>query len=317
MSVYIVGDTHGRFDLDKLFAMNFDARGLTKNDYVIVCGDFGLVWDAPGSSYHYDNNEATLDWLGNKPWTTLFIDGNHENHDQLASYPVSTWHGGQVHFIRESVIHLMRGEMFDIDGSLFFAMGGARSIDSDMRVEGESWWAYEVPDDYEKEHAIATLDKYDWTCDYVLTHDCPANVKFDLGCRTGKVYEMDAWEQWLQYVSENLTFSHWFFGHYHEDYKNIGLGGKFTVLYNYVYDLTAQDWSDRMRVPRVNSYDQLPEPANQHGYTIAEIADIVGLEEEDIVPIVDAKMKGSTVAVNEDGEVLIYRSDLFKILDWI
>lgn len=317
MTVFITGDTHGRMDIDKLCAMNFDARGLTKNDYVIVVGDLGLVWDsAPDASSHARRNEDALDWLDEKPWTTLFVDGNHENHDRLASYPVSEWHGGLVHFIRGSVIHLMRGEMFNIDGALYFAMGGAASIDRDCRVAGVSWWASEMPSDEEKQHALDTLDAYGWTCDYVLTHDCPADVKYELGCRTGRSYQPDGWSQWLQYVADNLTFSQWFFGHYHEDCAHIGIGGKYTALYDCVYDVSEGQWSDRISVPFVETIEQLPEPVHQHGYTLAEIADIAGVGIDVVERAMSREMNGSTVAMSDDGDVLVYRSDVFRVLGW-
>ena len=41
--IYITGDTHAdfiRFSTDK-FPIQ---KGMTKNDYVIICGDFGGVW---------------------------------------------------------------------------------------------------------------------------------------------------------------------------------------------------------------------------------------------------------------------------------
>ena len=79
--IYITGDTHAEFN--RFSRKNFDA---TENDYVIICGDFGGVWDE--SSYQ----KYWLDWLGAKPWTTLFVDGNHENYDLLATYPVEQLH---------------------------------------------------------------------------------------------------------------------------------------------------------------------------------------------------------------------------------
>lgn len=32
-----------------------------------------------------------LDWLGDRPWTTLFVDGNHECFPHLAELPVQCW----------------------------------------------------------------------------------------------------------------------------------------------------------------------------------------------------------------------------------
>lgn len=317
MTVFITGDTHGRLDIGKLLGMNFDATGLNKDDYMIIVGDLGLVWDPPqDTGYYAQRNENTLDWLDAKPWTTLFIDGNHENHDLLNSYPVSEWHGGRVHFIRDSVIHLMRGEMFNIDGKSYFAMGGAQSIDRDSRIEGESWWAGELPNEMEMSHAIETLDSYGWSCDYVLTHDCPANVKFELGCRNGCMYQPDSYSQWLQYLAENMSFSQWFFGHYHEDYAHIGNGGKYTVLYNCIYDIDGGEWSERINVPFISSAQCLPDSIHRLGYTIEELADIANVPIETVEQAMSTEMYGSTVALSEDGKTLIYPSDALRVLSW-
>ena len=46
MSIFITGDTHGSTDISKLGLSRFwEAERLTKNDYVIILGDFGLIWD--------------------------------------------------------------------------------------------------------------------------------------------------------------------------------------------------------------------------------------------------------------------------------
>jgi hypothetical protein len=65
------------------------------------------------------------------PLRPLFVSDNHENCDLLASFPVSEWNGGKVQFIKPSVIHLMRGQVFTIDSRKFFTMGGATSHDID------------------------------------------------------------------------------------------------------------------------------------------------------------------------------------------
>ncbi len=78
MMIFITGDLHGENDIHKLstscFAMQ---KTLSRSDYVIICGDFGLVWDDSPTDRYW------LKWLDGKPWTTLWIDGNHENFDLL------------------------------------------------------------------------------------------------------------------------------------------------------------------------------------------------------------------------------------------
>ena len=76
--IYVTGDTHANLDISKLSTKKFpQQRELTKDDYVIVAGDFGLVWDGSGREIYWQ------DWLADKNFTTLFVDGNHENFDIL------------------------------------------------------------------------------------------------------------------------------------------------------------------------------------------------------------------------------------------
>ena len=95
---------------------------MTRDDYVIVTGDFG-IWDKSKEQKYW------LEWLSKKTFTVLFVDGNHENFDLLNSYPVKTWNGGKVHVIKDNILHLMRGQVFQIEGHSFFTFGGARSHD--------------------------------------------------------------------------------------------------------------------------------------------------------------------------------------------
>ena len=97
---------------------------MTKRDIVICAGDFGGVWFGDG------RDEAALDWLESLPFTLAFVCGNHENYDALERYPVKDWHGGKVHRIRSHVLHLMRGQVFELEGDHFFTMGGAKSHDT-------------------------------------------------------------------------------------------------------------------------------------------------------------------------------------------
>ena len=103
MMIYATGDLHGntlRFQ-PQYFP---EQAEMTKDDYMIVCGDFGCVWNGDKS------DDPQLDRLEALPFTVLFVDGNHENFDALNEYPVEQWHGGKVHKIRPHVIHLMRGQ---------------------------------------------------------------------------------------------------------------------------------------------------------------------------------------------------------------
>lgn len=236
--IFITGDTHGSMDLRRL-GSGFFSTGceLDKQDYVIVCGDFGLVWA--------DNSESNywLRWLEKKPFTTLFVDGNHENFDMLESMETEEWHGGLVHRVRPSILHLMRGQAFTISGRSFFCMGGARSVDKAWRTPHKSWWPQEMPSSEEYARALDTLDALSWKTDYVLTHCAASNVQY----RLNPTYENDELTRFLFDVERKLDYRHWFFGHYHEDR---GIGDRQTAIYNDVVEIVpSADGDDLRRVP--------------------------------------------------------------------
>lgn len=210
--IFVTGDTHGHIDAEKLFSFyqNFADTKLTKNDYLIITGDFGFIWD--------EQYEQDIEVLSQLDLTFLFVDGNHENFDIINSFPVTEWHGGKVHRISDNVIHLMRGQVFEIDGNTIFTFGGAESTDKEGREEGISWWAAEVPYPEEFAEAKANLARVDNTVDYIVTHT------INTGALTHKdspmsVYRYEPTEttDMLEYFEHMVSYKAWFFGHYHFD----------------------------------------------------------------------------------------------------
>lgn len=210
--IYLFGDTHGTDDVQKVFDF-FEGEcrecALTKSDYLIILGDAGICWD--------DGSKDI--WLRRKlmelPVTTLFIDGNHENFELLNDYPVTMWNGGKVHKIEDDIIHLMRGQVFEIDGKTFFTFGGAQSVDKGDRTEGISWWPEEMPNDEEYEEGLVNLDACDYSVDYILTHTAPEEVLSEMG-----VNVFDGTEELSRYlanIASSTEFLAWYFGHFHED----------------------------------------------------------------------------------------------------
>ena len=94
-------------------ASKINPREMSKDDYVIICGDFGGIWTTPDS----DRTEKHwLEWLESKPFTILFVDGNHECFDRLKQFKTINYHGGKAHQIRNNIYHLMRGYVFEFEG---------------------------------------------------------------------------------------------------------------------------------------------------------------------------------------------------------
>jgi len=206
--IYITGDCHGNFE--RFNSKNFpEQKEMTKDDYVIICGDFGF-W-TPSKEREY-----TLDELDKRSFTTLFVDGNHEDFDDLNSIPVTMWREGKARKIRDSVIHLTRGQVFRIAEKTFFTFGGAASHDiqggifevkdvdkclkkrnvsrkdivaEDLaaydeaymrlmpyRINHVSWWKEEVSSEAERNEALHNLEDHDWKVDFAVTHDGPQSI---------------------------------------------------------------------------------------------------------------------------------------------
>ena len=211
MSIYVTGDTHRDADIHKLNSEFFRTQHtLSRDDFVIILGDFGCVWDGGKTDQWW------LDWHENKAYTTLFVPGNHENYELLRQYPEEQWHGGIVRRIRPHVLMLERGEVFTIDGCKFFCMGGAQSHDMWCRIPSRSWWAEEMPSDAEYEKAVTNLKKHDWEVDYILSHCAPDSIQNKLDQHGS--YEHDKLTNFLEHiVKEKVEYWSWFFGHYHVD----------------------------------------------------------------------------------------------------
>ena len=223
--VFVTGDIHASLDIAKLTPEQWPlGNELTRDDYLLICGDFGLVWSEPPSP----KSAQWLDWLDARPWTTLFVDGNHENHDLLDAMDVSVWHGGRVHVLpgHPHVLHLMRGQVYEMgEHGRWFTFGGATSSDRMWRVEGYSWWAREKPSEAEYDEGQAALERNDWQVDYVFTHDVPSELKRQAMAHlpgVSPVWEppCDQLEEYLQWVDERLDparLKRWYCGHYHGD----------------------------------------------------------------------------------------------------
>lgn len=252
--IYITGDCHGnfkRFTKRKRMGLPFE---LAKDDYVIICGDFGLLWNK-NTEFKYN-----VEWLSSLPFMILWVQGNHENYDMIAEYPVEPWNGGIVrHIVRDRIILLERGQVFNIGGKTFFTFGGASSHDvqggildknsptydadrrwavkNDLpyRVRGYSWWEQELPTEAELQEGRDNLAKVEYCVDYVITHCLSGDMQDRLAQHYGnRVYGRDVLTDYFDELEIKVRYKHWFCGHYH---INLELDAKHTILYEDIVEL--------------------------------------------------------------------------------
>lgn len=225
--IYVTGDTHGDIDFFKLKLFCDRNPRLTRDDYLIIAGDFGGLWSE-------QLIEEKLIPYTHLPFTILFVDGNHENFDMLEQYPVYTMFGGNVRIIRDNVIHLMRGQVYEIEGKTIFTLGGAVSVDKWRRKEGLSWWPQEEISDADFRLAIRNLEKNANTVDYIITHACDERCFYYPVMRNGTFKTPTHENALLSYFEDNVNYKRWYFGHYHID---ADINHKKTALYQAVVEL--------------------------------------------------------------------------------
>lgn len=216
--IILTGDIHA--DISRIVLM--DDSKMTKDDIVIVLGDFGVIWG---------NSEMT-DWclkeLSKKNFTTAFLDGNHENFVEIARLEtITSWHGGKVGKLPYGIIHLLRGEIYNINGKIIGVCGGANSVDLWHRTEGISWWREEEITDKDVSNFEANLKGN--KIDIMLSHDAPASliplVKLFSGINDGEISNS---QKQLEKINQIADIDKWYFGHWHINKK---IDDKFECLY--------------------------------------------------------------------------------------
>lgn len=231
MSIYITGDTHGGIDIAKIHTKNFpQGKHLTRNDYLIVTGDFGIWSDKKTSEF--------LSWLTTKKkFTVLFVEGNHEDYNYLKTFPIVSKFNNKVRQISDSIFQLMRGEIYNIEGKTFFAFGGARSIDryTANRQEGIDWFPEEESSYEEENRALDNLNKHNNKVDYIISHTCSKSTAVELSKLLGfYIEEFDNQNKFFEHIKNTIQYTGWFFGHFHTDLQ---INKKEIVLYKKILNL--------------------------------------------------------------------------------
>lgn len=205
--IYITGDTHR--DISRFSSKG--AKQIKKNDTLIICGDFGFVWDGSPSE------KRQLKALGKKKYNILFVEGVHENFEELCKYDTEEWHGGLTRHISGNLRQLMRGQVFEIEGKKIFAFGGGRSDENDSFLNpsdtsAEIRWRMEIPTEEELETGMSNLEKNGFKVDYIVSYEPPAKISEFMNLGKNDRSHVNTF---LEQVREKADFKRWFFGRHH------------------------------------------------------------------------------------------------------
>ena len=277
MTVYLTGDTHGHFERIARFCQAYD---LGKDDIVIILGDAGVNYYGQGSARDLASREA----LGCLAPTFFCLQGNHEMRPQsVGTYRETEWHGGTA-FVEDewpNILFAKDGELYDLDGTRAFVVGGAYSVDKNLRIAiGWHWFPDEQPSDEVKRHVEERLDAIGWDVDVMLTHTCPMDFRpieaFVAGVK-GSAVDTST-EEWLQSIEQRLTYKRWYFGHFHTK--------KRTERYQVMFD----DWD--VLWPNSREFD----PADYKGWALADRRSFAKMAED-----LQARIEDVEEWFNEDG----------------
>ena len=201
MRINFIGDVHGQFEKLKHILEENPA------DLALVAGDYGIWTDFRKESiperYHTDF-----------PYPVWFIDGNHENHNELDKYE-----RGKIHQLTDKLSFCAYGSTFTHNATTFLFCGGAYSIDKHLRVPFVSWWPTECITEEDQSFLP------DCNVDVVVSHTAPSFIVQDLAQvypgSNEKILAYDPSCDYLEDVYKWYKPKIWIFGHWHKYYKAV------------------------------------------------------------------------------------------------
>lgn len=222
--LYCTGDIHG----DKLRFNDKNLKKLRRGDSLIICGDFGLIWDGSVQERRF------LKKLGRKRYNVLFVDGAHENFGLLNEYPIEEWQGGKTRLISGHLRYLCRGEIFEIDKVKVFAFGGGRSEDYNILDVQSDEAELSLPSDQEISNAINRFEECDRKVDYIVSYEPPPILEDYAHTGNLDVSEKTQLHALFDEIVKHCDYKKWIFGKCH---KNRVVSPKYTAVYTSIIKL--------------------------------------------------------------------------------
>lgn len=201
--IYVTGDIHGDITRFK----NRKIRRLKKGDTLVVCGDFGFVYD--GS----EREKKALKWLSKRKYNVLFVDGAHDNTQLLENYELCDFAGATARRVNDRVYMLLRGEIYTVEDKKIFAFGSGLSESYNIISDIVSTNAGSLPTSKETENGKKNLEKVGNEVDFIVTYDAPISAKTYIG----ETANHNGLNIYLEEIYKIANFKCWYFGRYHKD----------------------------------------------------------------------------------------------------
>ena len=227
---FVTGDTHGQvlFRLSQINAGKYAASQTA----LIILGDAGINFYLNKTDMNLKRN------IQNTGYTVYCVRGNHEERPENLGY-IEHWYDenvkGYVMYEPDypNIKYFEDGNAYEICGKSVLVIGGAYSVDKWYRLNRvgvtskldkdylnprKTGW---FPDEQLLDWEMTTIEKehFGKHYDVILTHTCPISWEptdlFLPGLDQSSVDK--TMELWLDKVKQNIGWSIWLFGHYHDD----------------------------------------------------------------------------------------------------
>lgn len=237
--IYVTGDIHGN---EKSLLKRL--KKISVNDYLIVCGDFGFIWNKSREEEKFLKSVSK--------YNILFVDGVNENFNLLTRYDTVDFYGGKARHICGNIYHLMRGEYYDFRGTSVFAFGGGDP--GGERLEGDKGDNFVYPSAEELKYGGENFITHEKTADYIITHEAPALIRGTLLDNNGGMLN-----EYFTNIMKNATFKGWYFGCYHTDRS---FASRYHAMYERVLPLQG---SENMNVKLIKKEIKMSLKAQKKG----------------------------------------------------
>lgn len=160
--ILLLGDIHGDY---RVLQRAIDRANEVNATALIQVGDFGLY-----RSFNMNNEEQFKDVLTTSKVPVYFVDGNHDDCTRWTTYTNVT----QI-YPEFPLYYVPRGTVMELDGRTIAFMGGAASIDKNIRLsDGWHWDEMENISPYE---ILRMMDNArNKNIDMFITHCPPTSV---------------------------------------------------------------------------------------------------------------------------------------------
>ena len=206
--IYITGDTHRRFE-------RFNEIDDREDNLIIILGDAGF-------NYYLDERDRRLkSELNSHNYKLFCIQGNHEERpENIKTYKEESMFGGKVYIEDDypNLIFAKNGEMYNIGDKSVLVIGGAYSVDKNIRlIYGYNWFKDEQLNEKEKDDILNSYKGKH--VDVILSHTCPLKYEptevFLQGIDQDEVDK--SMEEFLDKIEEQVDYDKWYCGHYHTE----------------------------------------------------------------------------------------------------